>query len=190
MLAVPLQGDEKAFFGPKSCLHFTARRLEPSCSWPDQPSKTTGTMSDGNPHIGGTQEEKEDVKQDVLRPERVFMVTGGSGMVGTALKSVVAAQSSGPDAPKEVLEIAGSDFVSVCLPHAWMSFGPNLSQEWVFLSSKDGDLRDLEQAEKLFQKYRPTHVIHLAGRLFCRVDPLCWLSELLTVGTLRYRSPR
>ena len=43
---------------------------------------------------------------------------------------------------------------------------------WVFLSSKDGDLRD-RATEAIFERVRPTHVIHLAamvGGLFgtCR----------------------
>jgi len=36
-------------------------------------------------------------------------------------------------------------------------------EEWVFLGSRDGDLRDPDQTRALFQKYRPTHVIHLAA---------------------------
>mmetsp|Transcript_15372 Transcript_15372/g.30219 ORF Transcript_15372/g.30219 Transcript_15372/m.30219 type:complete len:323 (+) Transcript_15372:26-994(+) len=39
----------------------------------------------------------------------------------------------------------------------------NSAEEWVFLSSKDGDLRDFNQTRALFEKYRPTHVIHLAA---------------------------
>jgi len=37
------------------------------------------------------------------------------------------------------------------------------NEEWVFLTSKDADLRDYEQTKKLFEKYRPTYVIHLAA---------------------------
>lgn len=36
-------------------------------------------------------------------------------------------------------------------------------EEWVFLGSKDADLSDRDQTKALFNKYRPTHVIHLAA---------------------------
>lgn len=62
------------------------------------------------------------------------MVTGGSGLVGSAIKDFVEAN------PKE-------------------------NEEWVFLSSKDGDLRDRVETEAIFDKYKPTHVIHLAAKV-------------------------
>lgn len=34
---------------------------------------------------------------------------------------------------------------------------------WMFLSSKDGDLRCRDQTMTIFDKFRPTHVIHLAA---------------------------
>lgn len=37
------------------------------------------------------------------------------------------------------------------------------NEEFVFLSSKDGDLRNLVEVEAIFTKYNPTHVIHLAA---------------------------
>ncbi len=64
----------------------------------------------------------------------VVMVTGGSGLVGSAIKDFVTAN------PKE-------------------------NEEWVFLSSKDGDLRDRKSTEAIFDKYKPTHVIHLAAKV-------------------------
>ena len=38
-------------------------------------------------------------------------------------------------------------------------------EEWIFLSSNDGDLRDRACTEKLFEKYRPSHVVHLAAKV-------------------------
>lgn len=64
----------------------------------------------------------------------VIMVTGGSGLVGSAIKDFVEAS------PKE-------------------------NEEWVFLSSKDGDLRDRKSTEAIFEKFQPTHVIHLAAKV-------------------------
>lgn len=66
----------------------------------------------------------------------VILVTGGSGLVGQAIKAVVAEESAA---------------------------GQNASDKFVFLSSKDGDLRDYKQCEAIFDKYAPTHVIHLAA---------------------------
>ena len=37
------------------------------------------------------------------------------------------------------------------------------SEQWVFLSSKDGDLKDFAATRAIFDKYKPTHVIHLAA---------------------------
>ncbi|XP_076039235.1 GDP-L-fucose synthase-like [Oratosquilla oratoria] len=39
------------------------------------------------------------------------------------------------------------------------------NEKWIFLSSKDADLRDREATELLFEKYKPTYVIHLAARV-------------------------
>jgi GDP-L-fucose synthase len=64
----------------------------------------------------------------------VVMVTGGSGLVGSAIRDFVATSK------KE-------------------------GEEWVFLSSKDGDLRDRKSTEAIFEKYQPTHVIHLAAKV-------------------------
>jgi len=37
------------------------------------------------------------------------------------------------------------------------------NEQWIFLSSKDGDLLNKEETFSVFEKYQPTHVIHLAG---------------------------
>ncbi|XP_058421068.1 GDP-L-fucose synthase isoform X4 [Diceros bicornis minor] len=62
-----------------------------------------------------------------------ILVTGGSGLVGRAIQKVVA---DGARLPGE---------------------------DWVFVSSKDADLTDAAQTRALFEKIRPTHVIHLAA---------------------------
>jgi GDP-L-fucose synthase len=38
-------------------------------------------------------------------------------------------------------------------------------ERWVYLTSKDGDLRDKEATRLIFEKHRPTYVIHLAARV-------------------------
>jgi len=43
-------------------------------------------------------------------------------------------------------------------------FGKRTADEkWIFLSSKDGDLRNPDDTKKIFDLYKPTHVIHLAA---------------------------
>lgn len=64
----------------------------------------------------------------------VILVTGGSGLVGSAIKEYV------------------NDH--------------KLSDEtWIFLSSKDGDLRNRSATEAIFKQHQPTHVIHLAAKV-------------------------
>lgn len=65
-----------------------------------------------------------------------MLITGGSGLVGQAIRSVVAEEQAA---------------------------GAHAHDQYIFLSSKDGDLRDYAQCEAIFDKYRPTHVIHLAA---------------------------
>ena len=37
----------------------------------------------------------------------------------------------------------------------------NDKETWIFASSKDGDLRDRAQTVAMFEKYQPTHCIHV-----------------------------
>lgn len=70
------------------------------------------------------------------RAARVVLVTGGTGLVGHAIQDVLAA--------------AASD-------------SAHRSDTWHFVGSADADLRDAAQAHALFERTRPTHVIHLAA---------------------------
>ncbi|KAJ7338212.1 hypothetical protein JRQ81_010905 [Phrynocephalus forsythii] len=62
-----------------------------------------------------------------------ILVTGGSGLVGKAIERVVAEGEKRPD------------------------------EEWIFVSSKDADLTNAAETKALFEKHKPTHVIHLAA---------------------------
>ncbi|XP_022711557.1 GDP-L-fucose synthase-like [Varroa jacobsoni] len=62
------------------------------------------------------------------------LVTGGSGLVGQGLQKAL-------QDPSQVRP----------------------DEEWVFLSSKDGDLRNPAAVEAVFTKHKPTHVVHLAA---------------------------
>lgn len=65
----------------------------------------------------------------------VVMVTGGSGLVGCGIRDYI------------------------------LEAGAKGNEEWIFLSSKDGDLRKREDTEKIFKEKKPTHVIHLAAKV-------------------------
>lgn len=64
--------------------------------------------------------------------KKVILVTGGTGLVGRAIQTIV---------QREKRE----------------------EEEWIFVGSKDADLSDRDQTKALFNKYHPTHVIHLAA---------------------------
>jgi len=76
---------------------------------------------------------------------KVILVTGGSGLVGKGIQTVV------EEDPKD-------------------------DEKWIFLSSKDGNLLSETETEAIFEKYQPTHVIHLAalvGGLFANMSANC-----------------
>ena len=64
---------------------------------------------------------------------QIILVTGGSGLVGKGIR------------------------------HSIETTEKRENEEWIFLTSKDGNLLDLKETEALFEKYKPTHVIHLAA---------------------------
>lgn len=72
---------------------------------------------------------------DTSPPATVVMVTGGSGLVGAGIR--------------DYIEETGS----------------RSNEKWIFLSSRDGDLRKREDTERIFQEKKPTHVIHLAAKV-------------------------
>ncbi|XP_060070476.1 GDP-L-fucose synthase-like [Ylistrum balloti] len=70
-----------------------------------------------------------------MAEKKVVLVTGGSGLVGNGLKLALARDST----------LERDD------------------EKWIFVSSKDADLMDKDATVKLFEKHKPTHVIHLAA---------------------------
>lgn len=66
----------------------------------------------------------------------ICIITGGSGLVGTGIRDVLRESRGLYD-----------DF------------------QFVFLDSKDGDLRDQQQTAAIFEKYKPKYCIHLAARV-------------------------
>jgi len=79
--------------------------------------------------------ETEETKDVETTEKTVVLVTGGSGLVGMAIK----------------------DYIDLT--------GAKEGETWVFLNSKMGDLRKREDCNKIFEEYQPTHVIHLAAKV-------------------------
>jgi len=69
----------------------------------------------------------------------IVLVTGGTGLVGKAIEHIINTEPEGS------------------------RFGKKPGETWIFAGSKDGDLKDTEATRELFEKYKPTHVIHLAA---------------------------
>jgi len=69
----------------------------------------------------------------------VVLVTGGTGLVGKGIDYIINTEPEGS------------------------RFGKKPGEIWIFASSSEGDLRDPEQTRRLYEKYKPTHVIHLAA---------------------------
>ncbi|KAH9578807.1 NAD-dependent epimerase/dehydratase [Trypanosoma melophagium] len=63
-----------------------------------------------------------------------------------------------------VLVTGGSGLVGKAI-EAVQKRSPRADEQWVFLSSKEAELRSMEETKAVFEKYKPTHVIHLAARV-------------------------
>ena len=64
-------------------------------------------------------------------------------------------------------------------------------ESWIFLSSKDGDLRDRKETDAIFERVKPTHVIHLAakvGGLFANLKHKVSLRLRKVVRVVRVRA--
>jgi len=71
----------------------------------------------------------------LLEARTTILVTGGTGLYGKAIEEIV---KQDPTAA---------------------------SENWVFLSSKDGNLIERANVDKIFMKHKPTYVIHLAAKV-------------------------
>lgn len=65
---------------------------------------------------------------------------------------------------KTILVTGGSGLVGKAIEELVTS-QKRENEKWIFLNSKDGNLCDIVQTKKLFEKYKPTHVIHLAAKV-------------------------
>ncbi|XP_077089801.1 GDP-L-fucose synthase-like [Siphateles boraxobius] len=67
------------------------------------------------------------------------------------------------DGPMRVLVTGGSGLVGRAIERVVKEGEGREGEEWIFLSSKDANLMSAEETRSVFQKHRPTHVIHLAA---------------------------
>lgn len=65
--------------------------------------------------------------------------------------------------PATILVTGGTGLVGKAIEHAVRSDPEAVGETWFFAGSRDADLRDREQTFALFDRVRPTHVIHLAA---------------------------
>nr|SVE80842.1 EOG090X09NN [Daphnia magna] len=63
---------------------------------------------------------------------------------------------------KIILVTGGSGLVGQAIKQAKQQ-DPRENETFIFLSSKDGDLKDPAATQRIFERYKPTHVIHLAA---------------------------
>eukprot|EP01098_Paradermamoeba_levis_P008818 TRINITY_DN363_c0_g1_i1.p1 TRINITY_DN363_c0_g1~~TRINITY_DN363_c0_g1_i1.p1 ORF type:complete len:320 (-),score=98.15 TRINITY_DN363_c0_g1_i1:67-1026(-) len=80
---------------------------------------------------------------------------------------------------KVILVTGGSGLVGKAIQRcAEEANDPN--ETYVFLGSKDGDLRSIEDTKAIFDKYKPTHVIHLASRVGGLFNNMKYKVEFMT----------
>lgn len=65
---------------------------------------------------------------------------------------------------KRILVTGGSGLVGNGIKAAWQKAKVD-GEQFFWCSSKDADLKDREQTKAMFEKFKPTHVIHLAAKV-------------------------
>lgn len=76
-----------------------------------------------------------------------------------------------PEVNDIVLVTGGTGLVGKALQEV-ISENPPRNEEWVFVGSKDADLTDYASSKALFERVKPTKVLHLAafvGGLFANM---------------------
>lgn len=85
-------------------------------------------------------------------PYHTVIITGSGGMLGQYIRDVILERSSteGPTTlmtSSEPLRIKTKD------------------SEWIFLTRRHGDLRNVDDVKLIFKRYQPTRILHCAARL-------------------------
>ena len=68
------------------------------------------------------------------------------------------------DMKKRVLVTGGTGLVGSAIREVIESEKPS-NEEWFYMSSKDTNLCDPKEVSDMFDKFKPTHVIHLAAKV-------------------------
>ncbi|CUI14357.1 GDP-L-fucose synthetase, putative, partial [Bodo saltans] len=63
-----------------------------------------------------------------------------------------------------IMVTGGSGLVGKAI-EAVVARAPKAEEQWVFLSSKDADLTNFDSTKAVFERVKPTHVIHLAAKV-------------------------
>ena len=65
---------------------------------------------------------------------------------------------------KRVLVTGGTGLVGSAIREVIEAENPS-DEEWFYMSSKDANLCNPKEVSDMFEKYKPTHVIHLAAKV-------------------------
>ncbi|CRG99693.1 GDP-L-fucose synthase, putative [Plasmodium relictum] len=82
---------------------------------------------------------------------RICLVTGGTGLLGNSLREVIKSTNTDFNENENEIIINSND--------------KNIIKKYVFLSSKICDLRNYEDTQKIFEKYKFTDIIHFAAHV-------------------------
>lgn len=64
-----------------------------------------------------------------------------------------------------VLVTGGTGLIGTAIDRVWRDTKDASSYEFKFIGSRDADLTDYEQTKRVFEQFRPTHVIHLGAKV-------------------------
>ena len=96
----------------------------------------------------------------------IFSLVASSRIIGPANSSCpfIVVIISDSEMPSTILVTGGSGLVGQAIK-AYTDANALEGETWIFLSSNDGDLRRRDDTDAIFDKYKPTHVIHLAAKV-------------------------
>ena len=102
-------------------------------------------------------------RQDATGHNRLFAASIVFVQLRSILRIMTTAESNG-NGGSVVLVTGGSGLVGKAIQD-FLATETTTPEKWIFLSSKDGDLRDRKDTEAIFEKHKPTHVLHLAAKV-------------------------
>lgn len=94
--------------------------------------------------------------------DREALVAFAADYPATSTVSQTSLSPPATNSGKVVLVTGGTGLVGRAIAEVIAKECPN-DERWIFLSSKDGDLRSMSATRRIFELHRPTHVVHLAA---------------------------